>query len=86
MSNLDKSYEKLAEMLKNNTTEPVKVNDITIGEIERLCILAVRNHVQIDVTVRPDEVEIGIEPWESTISEHNSKITPRVKIDSVKLP
>lgn len=85
MSISNRQYEEIKRMLKESTDFPVKVNDITIGEIERLCFLSQENKVEINVTVRPDEVEIGIEPWESTISEYNSKTTPRVKIES-KLP
>lgn len=85
MSISNRQYEEIKRMLKESAKQPVKVNDITIGEIERLCVLSHENQVEINVTVRPDEVEIGIEPWESTVMENSSRVTPSVKIES-KLP
>ena len=60
--------------------------DINIGEIEELCKLAHMESVQINVTVEPGRVEIGIEPWYETVDESKFTRTPSVKIDTIRHP
>lgn len=70
--------------MKKKETEIRK--NITMTEIEELCIKAQEHKVIIHIEVEPDRVEISIEPWEKMMSESNYVQKPCVQIDTTMHP